>query len=156
MEIEELDCNEEIKELDGKIVELEKKLEQISGSTLLMKDIIQRQNKLLENLERLEEKRSSISGDIYISLKQEYLEGIEKISEQIANIQFYLTRLLKEKKADIKSLKLSLEKLVLRKEIEEMPEEIYRKEHDQLKKDLEDAELLSRAIEYLLSVVEIS
>ncbi|UCG00485.1 MAG: hypothetical protein JSW11_12725 [Candidatus Heimdallarchaeota archaeon] len=152
-EIEESDFSEEIKELDQAIANLVKDKEKIGSIEHPVFDLLNKRKTLQERIKRLEEKKAGIQASVYKSLKNEYLEEKGTITQQINQVVEQLRELKQGASKGAHSLKYSIEELSVRKEIEEIPEDIFNQRISDLKKELTQSEELLSATNFLLEMV---
>lgn len=152
-EIEESDFSEEIKELDQMIAELIKDKEKYGSLEHPIFDLVNKQTILLKRIKKLEEKKPGIQISVYDSLKNEYLGEKEVITQQINQIVEQLRELKQGASKGARSLKYSIEELSIRKEIEEIPEDIFNQRISDLKNELTQSEDLLSASKFLLEMV---
>ena len=152
-EIEESDFSEEINELDLKIAELIKEKEQYGTLEHPFFDLVKKQKILQERIKKLEDKRPAIQNSVYDSLKNEYLGEKEAVTQQINQVMGQLKELNRGASKGAQSLKYSIEELTVRKEIEEIPEDVFNQRISDLKNELTQSEELLSATKFLLEMV---
>jgi chromosome segregation ATPase len=152
-EIEESDFSGEIDELDQKIAELIDEKEKYGALEHPIFDLVKKQKTLNDRIKKLEEKRSTIQISVYDSLKNEYMGEKEVVVNQINQILEQLRELRQGASKGAQSLKYSIEELSVRKEIEEIPEEVFNQQISDLKIELAQSEELLAATEFLLEMV---
>ncbi|MFX1286754.1 MAG: hypothetical protein ACFFB5_24160 [Promethearchaeota archaeon] len=152
-EIEEIDVSEDIKKLDQDIMKLSEEREKHGSLEHPFLDLIDKQTKLQERLMKLEEKKGEIQATVYESLKNEYLGEKEAITQQINQAIEQLRKMKQGASKGAQSLKYSIEELSVRKEIEEIPEDIYNERISNLKSELEQSDELKEAVDFLLKMV---
>lgn len=153
-EIEEIDVSEEINKLDQGIAKLTKDRENHGPLEHPFLDLIDNQTKLQERLKKLNEKKGEIQATVYESLKNEYLGEKEAIAQQINQTTEKLREMKQGASKGAQSLKYSIEELSVRKEIEEIPEEVYNQRISNLKSELAQSEELKEAVDFLLRMVK--
>jgi len=117
-------------------------------------ELIQKQKLLHNRLEKLEGKKAQIQESVYESLKNEYLGEKETLIQQIDQTITQLKEIKDGAAKGAQSLKYSLEELSVRKEIEEIPEEIYSERISNLKAEMKQSEELKTAVDFLLKTVK--
>ncbi len=152
-EIEEIDVSEEIKKLDQEIAKLTKDRKEHEPLEYPFLNLINKQTKLEERLKKLNEKKGEIQATVYESLKNEYLGEKEAITQQINQATDQLREMKQGASKGAQSLKYSIEELSVRKEIEEIPEEVYNQRISNLKSELAQSEELKEAVDFLLKMV---
>ena len=152
-EIEGSNFSEEINELDQKIVELIEEKEKFGTLEHPIIDLAKKQKTLQERIRKLEEKRSTIQNSVYESLRNEYMEEKEAVTQQINQVMDQLKELKNGASKGAQSLKYSIEELSVRKEIEEIPEDIFNQRISDLKNELAQSEELLSATKFLLEMV---
>ncbi len=154
-EIEELDLSDEIEKIDKELTRLkaEKEKNQPQGEHPIF-ELVQKQNILEERLKKLDEKKSQIQPTVYDSLKNEYLSEKQSISLQIKNTVEKLNEIRQAASKGGQSLKYSIEELSVRKEIEEIPDDIFQKQLDDLQTEFMQSEELITAVDFLLKMVQ--
>jgi chromosome segregation ATPase len=152
-EIEESDFSGEINELDQKITELKDEKEKYGALEHPIFDLAKKQKTLNDRIKKLEEKRSRIQISVYDSLKNEYMGEKEAVANQMNKILEQLRELRQGASKGAQSLKYSIEELSVRKEIEEIPEEVFNQRISDLKSELAQSEELLVATEFLLEMV---
>ncbi|MHA2202819.1 MAG: hypothetical protein ACW991_03945 [Candidatus Hodarchaeales archaeon] len=152
-EIEESDFSKEINELDQTIAKLIKDKEKYSSLEHPIFDLINQQKILQKRILKLEKKKTGIQTSVYESLKNEYLGEKEAITQQITQIVEQLRELKQGASKGARSLKYSIEELSVRKEIEEIPEDIFNQRISDLKSELAQSEELLSAAKFLLEMV---
>ena len=153
-EIEGIDVSDKIKEIDQEIERLEKEREEFGSYKHPFLELTQKQKQLLDRLEKLESKKTQIQESVYESLKNEYLGEKEAILQQIGQTIIKLKEIKEGASKGAQSLKYSLEELSVRKEIEEIPEDIYNERISNLKAEMNQSEELKTAVDFLLNMVE--
>ncbi|MHA2304648.1 MAG: hypothetical protein ACXACU_04585 [Candidatus Hodarchaeales archaeon] len=153
-EIEDLDISSELEQFNDELTRLknEKEKNQLDGQHPIF-ELVQKQNIMQERLKKLNEKKSQIQPAVYKSLKDEYLGEKEEISLYIKET---ITKLKEIKKAASKggqTLKYSIEELSVRKEIEEIPDDVFQKQINDLKAEYSQSEELITAVNFLLKMV---
>ncbi len=152
-EIEEIDVSEEIKKLDQEIAKLTKDRKEHEPLEYPFLNLINKQTKLEERLKKLNDKKGEIQATVYESLKNEYLGEKEAITQQINQATDQLREMKQGASKGAQSLKYSIEELSVRKEIEEIPEEVYNQRISNLKSELAQSEELKEAVDFLLKMV---
>ncbi|MFX0123732.1 MAG: hypothetical protein ACFFAE_08850 [Candidatus Hodarchaeota archaeon] len=152
-EIEESDFSEEINELDQTIAKLIKDKEKYRSLKHPIFDLLNKQKILQERINKLEEKKTGIQTSVYESLKNEYLGEKEATAQQINQIIEQIRELKQGASKGAHSLKYSIEELSVRKEIEEIPEDIFNQQISDLKRELTQSEELLSAANFLLEMV---
>ncbi len=152
-EIEESDFSKEINELDHTIAKLIKDKEKYRSLEHPIFDLINKQKILQKRIKKLEKKKTGIQTSVYESLKNEYLGEKEAITQQITQIVEQLRELKQGASKGARSLKYSIEELSVRKEIEEIPEDIFNQRISDLKSELAQSEELLSAATFLLEMV---
>jgi chromosome segregation ATPase len=152
-EIEESDFSEEINELDQAIAKLIKDKEKYGSLEHPIFDLINKQKLLHKRIKKLEAKKAGIQASVYDSLKNEYLGEKEAITQQINQVVEQLRELKQGASKGAHSLKYSIEELSVRKEIEEIPEDIFNQRISDLKSELTQSEELLSAAKFLLEMV---
>jgi hypothetical protein len=153
-EIEDLDISSELEQFNNDLTRLksEKEKNQLDGQHPIF-ELVQKQNIMQERLKKLNEKKNQIQPAVYKSLKNEYLGEKEEISLYIKET---ITKLKEIKKAASKggqTLKYSIEELSVRKEIEEIPDDVFQKQINDLKAEYSQSEELITAVNFLLKMV---
>lgn len=152
-EIEEVDFSEEINKLDQEIMKLTKGREKLGSLEHPFLDLLNKQKKLQNRLRKLEKKKSEIQASVYESLKNEYLGEKEAIANKINQTTDQLKEIKQGASKGAQSLRYSIEELSVRKEIEEIPEDIYNQQISNLKSELAQSEELNDAVDFLLEMV---
>ncbi len=152
-EIEDIDVNEEINKLDQEIEKLTNEMKEYGSLEHPFFELLKKQKKLQNRLKKLEEKKGQIQTSVYESLKNEYLGEKEAISQQINQTTNQLREIKQGASKGAHSLKYSIEELSVRKEIEEIPEDIYNQQFSNLKSELAQSEELEAAVDFLLEMV---
>lgn len=153
-EIEEIDASEEIRNIEQNIAELTKDKEELDSFEHPFFDLIDKQTTLQERLSKLEEKKHGIQTTVYESLKNEYLGEKRVVDEQINEIINQLREISQSASKGAQSLSYSIEELSVRKDIEEIPDDIYDQQFSNLKSELEQSEELKAAADFLLDMVK--
>jgi hypothetical protein len=153
-EIEDLDLSDEIEKLNKELTRLktEKEKNQSKGEHPIF-ELVQKQTVLGERLKKLNEKKSQIQPAVYDSLKNEYLSEKESISLQIENTIKKLKEIKQAASKGGQSLKYSIEELSVRKEIEEIPDDLFQKQLNDLEAEFSQSEELITAVDFLLTMV---
>ncbi|MFX0139383.1 MAG: hypothetical protein ACFFDN_37430 [Candidatus Hodarchaeota archaeon] len=152
-EIEKIDVSEDLKKLDQEIVRLTKDTEKHGSLEHPFLDLVNKQMKLQERLKKLNVKKGEIQATVYESLKNEYLGEKNAITQQINQTTDQLREMKQGASKGAQSLKYSIEELSVRKEIEEIPEEVYNQRISDLKSELVQSEELIEAVDFLLKMV---
>lgn len=152
-EIEEIDVSNEINTLDQEINKLTENKEKLGSIENPFLDLLTQQKKSLERLNKLEKKKGGIQTSVYESLKNEYLGEKEVIMKQIKQATDQLREIEQGASKGAHSLKYSIEELSVRKEIEEIPEEMFNQQISNLKSELVQSEELKEAVDFLLEMV---
>lgn len=152
-EIEEIDVSNEINTLDQEINKLTEDKEKLGSIENPFLDLLTQQKKSLKRLNKLEKKKGEIQTSVYESLKNEYLGEKEVITKQINQATDQLREIKQGASKGAHSLKYSIEELSVRKEIEEIPEELFNQQISNLKSELVQSEELQGAVDFLLEMV---
>ncbi|MHA2243785.1 MAG: hypothetical protein ACXADY_02330 [Candidatus Hodarchaeales archaeon] len=152
-EIEEIDFSEEINKLDQEITKLVRDKEKLGSLEHPFLDLLNTLEKLQKRLGKLEKKKSEIQASVYESLKNEYLGEKETIANKINETTDRLKEIKQGASKGTQSLRYSIEELSVRKEIEEIPEDIYNQQISNLKSELAQSEELNDAVDFLLEMV---
>lgn len=154
-EVEEIDLSDEIEKLNQELIRLkaEKKKNQ-SEAVHPIFELVQKQTVLQERLRKLNGKKSQIQPAVYDSLKNEYMGEKEVITSQINDTIKKLKEIRQAASKGGKSLNYSIEELTVRKEIEGIPDEKFKKQIDDLKKEFSQSEELISAVDFLLKMVQ--
>lgn len=152
-EIEEIDVSNEINTLDQEIRMLTEANEKLGSLENPFLDLLTQQKKSRKRLNKLEKKKGEIQTSVYESLKSEYLGEKEVITKQIKQATDQLREIKQGASKGAHSLKYSIEELSVRKEIEEIPEEIFDQQISNLKSELVQSEELQEAVDFLLEMV---
>ncbi|MFX0086962.1 MAG: hypothetical protein ACFFAU_14995 [Candidatus Hodarchaeota archaeon] len=154
-EIEGLDLSDEIEKLQQELTQLktEKDKSQSKGEHPIF-ELIKKQSVLEERIKKLNEKKSQIQPTVYDSLKNEYLSEKKTTSLQIENTIKKLKEIKQSASKGGQTLKYSIEELSVRKEIEEIPDEIFQKQLNDLEKEFKQSEELITAVDFLLKMVQ--
>ncbi|MFX0052336.1 MAG: hypothetical protein ACFFAJ_14545 [Candidatus Hodarchaeota archaeon] len=153
-EIEDTDLSGELGELDQEIKKLKKEKEEYGSSKDPVLELIQIQTKVEERLKKLNEKKDEISPTVFESLKTEYLEEKDTIAQQISRTIAQLKKIKQDASKGTETLKYAIEELSIRKDIEEIPDEVYNKRISDLKSEMTQSEELLTAASFLLKLVE--
>ncbi|MHA2223842.1 MAG: hypothetical protein ACXAC8_01415 [Candidatus Hodarchaeales archaeon] len=154
-EIEEIDFSDNIKKLDQEIAGLEKEKQEFRDyEQHPILELIQKQKVLQERLKRLNNKKGTIQSSVYDTLKNEYLGEKEAIAQQLNEFIVQLREIIEGASKGTKSLKISIEELTIRKEIEEIPDESYQQRLSDLKSELTHSEELKASAEFLVEMVK--
>ncbi len=153
-EIEGIDISDKIKEINQEIERLKKEREKFGSYKHPFLELIQKQKQLHNRLEKLEGKKDQIQESVYDSLKNEYLGEKEALVQQIDQTISQLKEIKEGAAKGAQSLKYSLEELSVRKEIEEIPEEIFNERISNLKAEMTQSEELKTAVDFLLKMVK--
>ena len=153
-EIEGIDISDKIKEINQEIERLKKEREEFGSYKHPFLELIQKQKLLHDRLEKLDGKKAQIQESVYESLKNEYLGEKEALVQQIDQLIAQLKEIREGAAKGAQSLKYSLEELSVRKEIEEIPKEIYNERISNLKAEMTQSEELKTAVDFLLEMVK--
>lgn len=153
-EIEEIDVSDEITKLELEINDLTKAKKEFQAFNHPFLELFQKQKVLQKRLKKLEDKKGQIQISVYESLRKEYQEEIESIMQQINQTNTQLREIKQRASNGAQSLKYSLEELSVRKEIEEIPEDTYKKLRAELESELTQSRELEIAIDFLLEMVK--
>jgi archaellum component FlaC len=152
-EIEEIDVSNEINPLEQEIKRLIEDQEKFGSIENPFLDLLTQQKNSVERLNKLEKKKGEIQTSVYESLKNEYLGEKEVITNQIKQAIDQLREIKQGASKGAHSLKYSIEELSVRKEIEEIPEDVFNEQISNLKSELVQSEELQEAVDFLLEMV---
>ncbi|MFX0173316.1 MAG: hypothetical protein ACFE9L_15590 [Candidatus Hodarchaeota archaeon] len=153
-EIEAIDLSGELGELDQEIKNLKKEKEEYASSKEPVLELIQKQTTVEERLKKLNERKDQISSTVFESLKTEYLEEKETITKQISQTITQLKKIRQDASKGTETLKYAIEELSIRKDIEEIPDDVYNERISNLKSEMAQSEELLTAVSFLLKLVE--
>ena len=154
-EIEDIDFSDNIKKLDHEIAGLEKEKQEFQDyKQHPIQELIQKQKVLQERLTRLNNKKGTIQSSVYDTLKNEYIGEKEAIAQQLNEFIVQLKKIIEGASKGTRSLKISIEELTIRKEIEEIPDEAYQQRLSDLKSELTHSEELKVSAEFLVEMVK--
>jgi chromosome segregation ATPase len=153
-EIEGIDNKEEIDRIASEISKLKEKEVEISNDSGFLTKIYPQQSQIKKRLEKLEKRRTTIQQEVYKSLKDEYLSELNSVTEQLntAVKQLEITR--QQTQPLIQVLKFQVEELAIRKDVEDLSDDDFRKKNSHLQTELNEKEKFLSAVEYLLLQVK--
>ncbi len=153
-EIEDLDISDELEQLNIDLTRLnnEKEKNQPDGQHPIS-ELVQKQKIIQERLKKLNEKKSQIQPAVYKSLKNEYLGEKEELSLYIDETILKLKEIKRSASKGGQTLKYSIEEFSVRKEIEQIPDDEFQRQIDDLKAEYSQSEELITAVDFLLKMV---
>jgi intraflagellar transport protein 74 len=152
-EIEGIDITNDLEKLNQEITVLEKENENLTAYEHPIIEFVQKQSLLQDRLKKLEVKKNQIKPKVYESLKNEYLSEKELINNRVENTLRQLTKIKQEALNATSTLRYAIEELSVRKEIEDIPDNVYSERISDLRKELTQSEELINSVTILLDLV---
>jgi len=151
-ELEGLEVAEELEKVNKELTEHKEQQTDSTNNWLL--ELIQKKSIFDSRLQKLAEKRSHIQDSVFQALETEYKEEKQVVDQQLVEIKSQLQQTARSASKGKKSLEYALEELEVRKDIEDIPEDQFQKQRDELKKELAQSEALQVATTVILNQVE--
>ncbi len=153
-EIEGIDFSEDLGKMEKEISNL--KDEGVNYESYEHPILTLKQNyaNIEERLRKLNEKKGKIQESVYNSLKNEYLSEKEALTRQLDQTKTQLKKIQKEASKGTQSLKYGIEELSIRKDIEEIPDDVFEERLANLNSQIAQSEELMTAVTFLLNLVE--
>jgi hypothetical protein len=154
-EIEGIDNQSKIKEIEKEISELKQfqKSDQSKESDVFRENF-EKQAILKERLSKLLQKRKTVQPEVYRSLKDEYESELRELTNKIDLIIKQIEIARQQTQPLIQVLKYRMEELLIRKDIENMPEEEFIERKNKLETEIDEKEAYLTALEYLVQQVK--
>jgi chromosome segregation ATPase len=152
-EIENLDNKARLKELKEKISELKENSTTIPESISLFENF-DKQKILSERLDKLENKRDSIQGEVYLALKNEYISELTDLNKEVQLLVKHLEIRREQTKPVIQVLNFQVEEMQIRKEIEDLSEEDFQAKINKLNQELQEKKQEEESIGIILKQVK--
>ena len=153
-EIEGVDPSDDLAKIDQEIASLKKDSAEYEEYEHPIFDLMEQHSKVQDRLQKLNEKKGQIQEVVYDSLKNEYLSEKEALRKQLEDTISRLKKIQQEATNGTHSLKYGIEELSVRKDIEEIPDDVYNERITTLKSQLTQSEELMTAIGFLLELAE--
>ena len=152
-EIEGIENKEELERLNSEILSLEENTKGSKDDSSLLTEIYPKQSQIKIRLEKLEKRREDIQKEVYDSLKDEYQSELTILSEQLNSIIKQLEISRQQIQPLIQVLNFQIEELTVRKEIEDLSDDLFETKMSKLQTELTEKEKYLSAVEYLLKQV---
>jgi hypothetical protein len=153
-EIEGIDTSDDLAKIDQEVTALKKDSVEYEEYEHPIFDLMEKHSALQDRLKKLNEKKGRIQEVVYDSLKNEYLSQREALTKQLEDTISRLKKIRQEATNGTHSLKYGVEELSVRKDIEEIPDDVYNERITALKSQLTQSEELMTAIGFLLELAE--